>query len=384
MKRGPKRKTTDSDIKQPVQDKILVIVNDEFAVARTNMQPIHKKFNEYYNLLHCIRMGKEHEWENDIALPEFASRLLTQIGDFVSRYFSSRDFVDVHLDSEDPKDVAESKASKRLLNSILSKKDLHYFHKIVRLLMFSNPLGYGIIRGNYRQVTRERVTGYEQKEEYIIGEDGNPMAEDGNVYIDQITQRPAKQTIDVPITTKEVVEDWPDFDVFPIQNVYFDMRYTYSMRDKEYVYFTSEETLDSLESCADQCGYFNLHLLKDMESATANQTGKDTWNKDKGANDSSKRVLTSYIIRERWGLFPLIVEERDEKDRPIKYKPGIDKDGNVMDKAEFEECIITSAGAREDGDSGLLIRFQASPYTVRPIVRFLCYIDAINDCGFLD
>ena len=55
-----------------------------------------------------------------------------------------------------------------------------------------------------------------------------------------------------------------------------------------------------------------------------------------------------------------------------------------MDKAEFEECIITSAGAREDGDSGLLIRFQASPYTVRPIVRFLCYIDAINDCGFGD
>ncbi len=63
-------------------------------------------------MLHCIRDKKPNDWESDISLPEFTSRVLTQVGNFVGKYFQSRDYVETDDDTADPKILAEAKAAK--------------------------------------------------------------------------------------------------------------------------------------------------------------------------------------------------------------------------------------------------------------------------------
>src|SRR5574343_1307846 len=115
---------------------ILKYCSSELSVARRNQDPIFEEFTDYYKMLHCKLDSTKDDFESNIHLPEFTSRVLCLIGDFVARYFSSRDFVDVRMESEDPVDIMEGKASKTLLNKLLSIKDMYYYHKIVRLLMF--------------------------------------------------------------------------------------------------------------------------------------------------------------------------------------------------------------------------------------------------------
>ena len=113
-KRKPK---TDSDIKWDVQETLIGDLEDNLTVASSNMAVVNKHFDEYYNMLHCVREEKPNDWESDISLPEFTSRLLTQVGNFVGKYFQSRDYVETDEDTADPKILAEAKAAKSLLNS---------------------------------------------------------------------------------------------------------------------------------------------------------------------------------------------------------------------------------------------------------------------------
>ena len=134
-KKTGKKTATDSDIPMDIQKQMLGKLTDEFTVASSNMKSYEEDFKTFYNMLRSIRDEKQNDWESDIALPEFISRIMTQVGLFVGRYFSSRDFVESDLDSDDPVDVAEAKSAKRLLNTLLNDQDAHYYQKVVRLLM---------------------------------------------------------------------------------------------------------------------------------------------------------------------------------------------------------------------------------------------------------
>ena len=383
MSENAKTIKTDAPFNDDIQKHILDWLSREFAVAKRNMAPFHTAFQEYNDMIHCIR-DKKNDYEPDIYLPEFAARLLTQIGNFVSQYFSSRDFVEARVNSDDPMDVAEGKASKKLLNILLGEKDAHYFHKLCRLLMFVNPGGFGIIKGGYDQQVEQIITGYNDVTEYARDDNGDLLAEDGVIYTDPYSQSPMSVVTPQPIYADKVVRDRPVFDVYPIQNVYYDQKYAYSMQDKEYVYFETEMTLDALMADQDRMGYFNLKRLKEMEKGPDAQEGDKPHSQEGTAEEPEVKVSPVYQILERWGKWPMIVTARDEQGKPIDYKPGMDKNGEINPEAENVEGILTYVCESTEKTPVELIRFQASPHSRRPMARFLCYIDAAKDSGFGD
>uniref|UniRef100_A0A6H1ZN18 Portal protein n=1 Tax=viral metagenome TaxID=1070528 RepID=A0A6H1ZN18_9ZZZZ len=387
--RGAPKQKTDAPFGEDIQQQLLKVLGDELVIAERNTEVSTKHFDEYYNMVHCLRVGKENDWESDIYLPEFVSRLLTDIGNFVAQYFSSDDYVETAKHSSEPEDVAEAKASKDLLNYVLNRKDSYYYHKLVRLLMFVRPTGYGYIKGGYAQRVENRFVGTKVRSEYVMDDMGNVLDENGMVYEDSYTQKPSFVTVEDPVYEDVVLEDRPTFDVYPNQYVHVSPEYVYSLQDKRYVIFETEKTLDELKEDAPLCGYFNLHLLEKIEGNTADHAEK-TYNKGGKKDIPPEPVSPPFVVFERWGLFPANVE-RDMSGKIISAKPGINKQGEIDDKAENIECILSyvelpGMGKTDQSSAKLyeMIRFQASPHTKRPMVRFNCYIDALNDEGFGD
>ena len=367
---------SDSGIGPELETAIKSNLLKEFDTAKQNLDDVFTKSNDYYDMVHCARKKKQFEDEYNVYIPEFLARLLTQIGNFCSQYFSSRDYVDVYLESEDPKDVAESKAGKKLINEILNMPELHFYHKIVRLMMAVFTKGYGVIKGSYKQKVEQQITGYEDKEEYIQDDLGNFLDTDGSPYNDPYTQEPATTISQVPQYGDVVIEDRPDFEFYPNRNVYFSPEFTYALADKKYLIFESnDKTIDELEDDKERMGYFNLELLR-SKARTERQ--------DKNEKKVFE-IYPSFTLYERYGKSYAMVEERDEKGRPIKISPGIDEDGKPLKEAELIDLIQTTASWEKEGVKNReLIRYQASPFSKIPAVRFLCYVDEIYDTGFGD
>lgn len=380
-------KKTDSDIAIDIQDAIISNLDDDFSVASDNMDVINKGFDNYYDMVHCIRRNKPNEWESDISLPEFTSRLLTQIGNFMAKFFSSRDYVETDEDTEDPQELADSRASKRLLNTLLNDKNAYFFQKIVRLLMFVWPHGWGVIKGAYRQKTEKYIAGYKTRQEAVFDDEGNYLAQDGTPYMDTMRQRLQMNEISEPLYGTRIVEDRPTFDVYPNQHVYFSPEYSYSLQTKDYVIFENDDTtLDSLRGSSN--GYFNLDLIEqELEQRAQAQGGVKTYNKKGEFHQIPHLGTTKLRILEWWRKYPVVVKERDENGNVLDYTIGIDEQGETKDNAELVECIITTASPIStiiDKTQQYLIGFRISRHTRRPMVRFLCYVDSINDTGFGD
>jgi hypothetical protein len=377
MARAKKTKEVKSDWEVPeeIQKALLSHVTEEFTVAKKNNEAATQDFNAYYDMLHGVREAKPNDWESDIFLREFTARILTQLGNFVAQYFGSADFVDTYNESEDPKDVAEAKASKKLLNTILNDKDAYYYYKTVRNIMYVFTCGHGIIKGGYNQRIAKELSHYNQESEYVTDELGGYLAEDGTPYLDPTIQKPAFQVVQKPQFTDKVLIDKPIFDVYPVQNVYMSPEYCYSLNDKEYVIFETEKTLDDLKAEADEMGYFNLNLLE--KENPEGQRGEKTYNKDGKLEEQDRPPLKTFVVMERWGKYPVV-----EKDG--KFIPGFEKDGSFSEGAENEECVIHYVKAREKDEPNHIIGFRKSRHTKRPMVRFLCYVDMIKDCGFGD
>lgn len=378
MARPKKFKEVKSDwnVSEEVQKALLFHLSEELSVASRNNEKINEDFDAYYNMIHSIRERKPNEWESDIALPEFMSRLLSQIGNFVAQYFGSTDYVAADIDSDDPKDITESKAATKLLNTLLNDKESHYYHKIVRLITYVFTCGYGIIKGSYQQRVVKEFSHYNQQSEYVTDPlTGEYLAEDGTPYADPTIQKPSFQVSEVPQYVDRLVVDKPVFDIYPVQNVYMSPEYAYSLNDKEYVIFETEKTLDELKEKEDEMGYVNLNLLEKEEPV--GQRGEKTYNKDGKLEEQPTPVVKNFILLERWGKYPAI-----EKDGV--YMPGFDKNGKFSEDAENVECIIHFIKGREKDEPNHIIGFRKSKHSRRPMCRFLCYVDMVNDSGFGD
>lgn len=374
-KKDPEIKS-DSTIKPEIETALKQIFDRELLAAKQNLDDVFTKSNDYYNMVHCVRTKKQFDDEFNVYIPEFLERLLTQIGNFCSQFFGSRDYVDVYLESEDPKDVAESKASKKLLNQILNIPELHFFHKVVRLMMATFTKGYGVIKGSYKQEVTQEIIGYEEQEEYVKDETGGYLDIDGMPYSDPYTQEPATQIMQVPQYGDVVVEDRPDFDFYPNEDVFFSPEFTYVLSDKKYLIFKSDGvSIEELETDKDTMGYFNLEVLRSKAR------------KEKQSKDGKTIIETipSFTIYERYGKGYAIIEERDENGKPLKISPGIGEDGKPVKEAELVDLIQTAASWESDTVKNKeLIRYQISPFSKIPAVRFLCYVDEIRDTGFGD
>lgn len=361
---------------------VLRYVSDELESAKREQDLAHQDFDDLYKMLHCESISEMSDIDSDISLPEFVSRVLSIIGDFVAKYFGSREFVDIRMTSEDPKDVIEARASKKLLNNILSLDNLYYFQKIVRLMMFVIIYGYGIIKGSYRQTTRSTKTGQRPVERYIYDDNGNPIAEDGTSYTGASEQIPMTEVTYEDIMESEVIEDFPDFDVYDIRNVYFSPEYAYSLKDKDWVIFKSRLSTYDMRRDQGICGYFesSIKALEEMER-TGEAKKKKAANKSKHISrdpeieDDAEHPVVKYRVYERWGKMWY---------DPETEGPGFDKDGKILKTATLEECIISWVTTGLEDVPELLIRFQKSPYPIRPMVRFICYIDPHKDVGFGD
>ena len=386
-KRGRPSKKSDSKISEKIQDVMVSDLDDDFFIAEQNMDVVNKDFDEYYDMVHCVRKNNENEWESSVALPEFISRLLTQVGNFVAKYFASRDYVETDEDDGDAKTLAQAKVAKDLLNAILNDSEAYYFQKIVRLLMFTWPSGWGVIKGGYEQKVEQYQSGTKSRMEAGTDAEGNFLADDGSIYEDSYQQKPQFNKIEEPVYDIRVVKDRPVFDVYPNQNVYFSPEYTYSLNDKQYVVFENDSmTLDDLEM-SDTDDYFNLNLLKEEDkSVPVTGEGDKTWNKDGKFKPIPNPPSPKFRVLEWWRKYPVLVKERNEDTGEVlDFEPGIDADGEMKENAELLECKITTAakiGIAEQ--STTLIGFEVSKHSRRPMARFLCYIDALKDSGFGD
>ena len=367
---------TDAPFKDKSQKALLDHLSTELEVAKKNNIKVNDDFKVYYNMIHSIRNKKPNDWESDISLPEFIARLLTQIAGFSGQYFSSTDYVEADLDSDDPKDVLEAKAAKTLLNVLLKDPDTYYYHKIIRLINYVFTCGYGIIKGGYSQKINKVVSHLQQKSEISVDPvTGDFLAEDGMPYADPLIQRPAFNITEEPVYKDEVETDTPTFDVYPIQNVYQSPEYAYSLNDKELVIFESEATLTKLKAEADYMGYFNLDFLD--EEVPEGKRGEKTYNLEGTIVEQPEPVEKVFLVYERWGKFPA-------KEKDGEYVPAIDKDGKFEPDAEMVECIIHYIQHRESDAPRHVIGFRKSKHTRRPMVKFLCYVDMVDDNGFGD
>ena len=367
---------SDSTIKPEIETAIKSIFDKELQTAKQNLDDVFSKSDDYYNMIHCVRKKKQFEDEFNVYIPEFLARLLTQIGGFCSQFFGSRDYVDVYLESDDPKDVAESKASKKLLNEILNTPELHFYYKIVRLMMAVFSKGYGVIKGSYKQKVEQQITGYEDKEEYVQDEVGNFLDTEGMPYSDPYSQEPATNTTQVPQYGDVVIEDRPDFDFYPNRDVFFSPEFTYTLADKKYLIFRSDgTTIEALEEDKEKMGYFNLEILRSKaRKEKQSEDGKTVY-----------EICPSFTLYERYGKSYVVVDERDENGKPLNISPGVNEDGKPLKDAELVDLIQTTASWEGEGTKNReLIRYQISPFSRIPAVRFLCYVDETYDTGFGD
>lgn len=362
-------------ISKKLQEKVVNLFEADLAVAQRNMDYEKKRLSEYLEMFHCQRVSSS---DTDVYLPQFMTRVITQIGNFVSQYFASTDFVEPALKSDKPEDVAEASASKRLINAILNEQESYYYQKVVRLLMFTFICGYGVIKGGYRQKTHEEQIGVREDFQYVQDEMGNYMADDGQVLTDPMSQRPAKRVVEVPVYSTIIDEDMPFFDVYPNHKVYWDPSYVYSLQQKEWIIFEQNNvTLEELKADQDVCGYFGLDALE-KDATDAEDNVDESMLNQSVLGPVEQHVSPRFTLFERYGLYPVIF------DKEGKAKPGIGDDGKYKKDAELKECIITIARKIRNDSKSYLIRFQISPFTTRPVCRFLCYIDPIKDSGFGD
>jgi hypothetical protein len=368
--------TTDWTADEAIQKSLLGHLTAELDVAKKNNEKVNEDFKTYYNMIHSVRNSKPNEWESDISLPAFVSRLLTQIGNFCAQYFASTDYVECDIDSDDPKDVAEAKAAKKLLNTLLKDPDAYYYHKIVRLINFVFTCGYGVLKGGYSQRVEQVISHMNQKSEIAVDPySGEYLAEDGMPFRDPTVQRAKFNTREEPVYKDNVIIDKPVFDVYPNQNVYMSPEYCYSLNDKEYVIFETEKTLSQLKTEAMEMGYFNLEALE--KETPEGKRGEKTYNKDDDHAEQPQPPEKTFVEYERWGVYPV-------KQEGERYIPAIDAQGKFEDGAELVECIIHYVQQREKDSPRHIIGFRKSKHSRRPMVKFLCYVDMVNDNGFGD
>ena len=327
------------------------VIGSEFVTAQTNMQNDTDDFESYIDLLDSIRSEKEYDWNSDIAIPEFASQMLTQSSIDVGQYFQTRDFAEVYLqeDSEEASQTAD--AAKELINRTLNQRHIHHYQKFVRGKLCNHLLGRVYLRCWWEQkVERVETSGATDPSTGIQAE---------------------------PTTSEKIVFDRFNYDVLDPRNVFTDNEYVYSLQDKKWIIIRFERTLEQLKADKESMGYFNLDRLDKKPDGKETETSRDTYNKIDAEVKESKPVSKSFDILERYGSYWTVKSDDG-------VRPGIDKEGNVIEGAVFQEVIASFA---VNGSQKELIRFQLQPYTdaenisFRPLIRGLCYIHPSDDGG---
>jgi len=357
------------------------IIDGEYATSKINRQADNDDFQTYIDLLESERNEKDYDWMSDISIPEFPSHVLTQASIDVNQYFQTRDFVEVYIEDEGKKAIAAANATKELINRTLNQKHLYHYQKFVRSRLINNLNGYVYAEAWWEKETKNEIIGKRAK---IVNLDVDVY---GNKITDENIQSPAREVISEDIYGDVPVVDRFNYNILDPRNVFTDNRYAYSLQQKDWIIIRSEKSFMQLKAEADEEGYFNLHLLENVQGTPDTQTSKETDNKDENQNRKDYAGQEYFDKLKRYGKHWVIIKERDENEYPTKVIPGIDSFGNIKSGAEFIEMVMVFA---LNSGHKTLIAFHPTPYIsadgvpFKPVLRGLCYIHPTKDNGMGD
>ena len=349
-----------------------MIINDEFATAKSNQDYEITEFERIIDKIENIRAEKNYEWQSDINLGLMVSHLLTEQADWAAQEFQSRDFCDILLEGDKPDDALKAKAAKMVINKLLNIKDIFHYQKRIRSKTIAWMNGYVDCLCYWEKEIQERefdVPRVDQMGQPLINEYGEPIVDRKKF--------------------KRILKDRFNYQPLDPRNVFTSTGYTYSNQEKDYIFIRSEKTIHDLKKEKEKFGYFNLELLESRLTNEETDTSKESYGKttpNKAIPD--KTPIHKFDVLDRYGKIWAIVKEVDDDGNPTVIEPGYDENGNVKDGAELVEAIISYANPAKNAET--LIRFQPTwaidavgrPY--KPIIRGVAYIHPTKDQGMSD
>lgn len=353
-----------------------IIIENEYKVYKANNDTNYADYEALLDMVECIRSEKNYSWMSDIFLPLFPSHLLTDASGWASQYFQSRDFVDIYLEGDDPKDKERCKAVKSILNKTLNMKSVYHFQKYMRARIINWLFGQVYIMCYWEQkVVKKNMPQLPiMNPVQVMGQDGRPQ-----MQIQQIPQ-PDKEI-------EQVIYDRFNYEVLDPRNVFTDNKYCYSIQQKDAVIIRTEQSYAQIKANAKKFNYFNLDKLKEWANDySETETSRESYNKYENKVKSQRTPVQYMDVLDRYGTM-WVVPERDKEDEITSVKPGYDEQGNQIEDAELIECIITYAGK---GGTYNLIGFEPSKYIdskgeyYKNLVRGWCYIHPSKDTGLGD
>lgn len=353
-----------------------IVVDDEYTMSKNNQDGKFKDFEATIDMLECKRNEKEYDWMSDNFLPEFPSIVLTDASDWANQYFTTRSFVEVKLEGDNPLDKPKCAAAKKLINKVLNNRAMYHFHKYIRARMINTSIGEVYLLCRWEQEFRDKFLGYEEVPSTSMDMYGNPLVAP-NIQVPAMEQKEKYES--------ELVRDMFNYDVLDPRNVFPSSEYAYSAQEKEFIIVRSEKTWFQLKADEAKNGYIGIDKLRKYTSQPEQtDTSRDT---EDDEEPDLEQVNPKFDVIERFGKFWVTIKASDENGYPTKIEPGYDKDGNVKSGADFIECIITFA---QRGGESWLIRFQPTPFVdskgkpYRPLVRGICYVHPTKDTGLND
>jgi len=363
-------------MKTDIESLIAKQVKNEFDTENINQGQDNADFEAIIDLLECKRTEKNYDWMSDNFYPEYPAIILTESSQWASQYFGSREYVDVYLEGDEDKDKDKCKLVKKLLNKTLNRKGLYHYHKYMRARTINSTAGYVYAVCGWDQLLQPTVTGYKKV----------PTGE----------MRVLENGLSIPLfKNEETTEDIPlkdnfEYDVVDPRNVATSNNYCYSVQEKEWITFRSEESYETLKTNEESHGYINLDKVKEIlkkSSTNETETSKESYNKDAQASKVSKPVVKVGDVLTRYGKMWAVVKEKDEAGNPTKIEYGYDDLGAIKKGAELVESI---SSVFIYASNPILIRFQPTPFIdstgnpFKPVLRGLCYIHPTKDTGMSD
>ncbi len=352
-----------------VEDVLISQVYDkELKIAKSNQEQLDNDYESYLGIISGERDDKTYEWQSDIRIPEFMSHFLTQSSIDVGQYFQTRDFVEVKINDASDEAKASADAAKECINRTLNKREVQHYLKFVRAKAINNLAGRVWLKCWWEQEFEEQQVGSSVEiQELDTDVNGEPLEYD--------FQEPALQEVEIPQFDEVAVVDHFNYDVYDQRNVFVSPEYAYTAQQKEWIIFRSEDTLGGLEAVAEKNEYFNLDLLGKPASTT--DTKQQSYQKNNTKQESSSHAQRPYDILERYGKVWF------DKKGDI----GLDINGEIKDKATYEEGIVTIV---KDRNKKILIGFKQTPFLdadgnpYRPVIRGLCYVHPSEEGGMGD
>ena len=322
-----------------------IVIDNEYQTSFANHEHDFSDYETYLDLFDSERPEKEYDWMSDISIPEFPSHILTQSSIDVGQYFQTRDFVEVYVQEGGQEAGAAADAEQELQNRTLNQKDIYHYQKFVRAKTINHLLGHVDIE-----------CWWEQDIEYDVDESTGEEVAVG------------------------VNRDRFNYQVLDPRNVFTSPEYTYSLQQKEYVILRDEVTLWNLYEEKDQNDYFNLDFIRDNvsgDSTEQTETHKNTVEDVESLNRPANLMGARFDRFKRYGKFWIMDDG----------SPGIDGNGEVLEGAMLDECVMTFV---KYAGTKYMIGFYRTPFIstegtpYRPLIRGLCYIHPSRDGGVGD